>query len=66
MRCAVINKNDGVIVNIIIAEPIELAPIDCYLIGIPEDTFCDIGWSWDGSSFIDPNPQVVQPETPDG
>lgn len=66
MRCAVVNKDDGIVVNIIIAEPTDLAPVGTYLIGIPEDTFCDIGWSCDGSSFIDPNPQVVQPETPNG
>jgi len=65
MRCAVIDT-DGLVVNIIMAEPTDLAPVGCSLVGIEDDVFCDIAWSWDGSSFINPNPPVIQPETPDG
>jgi hypothetical protein len=66
MRCAVVNETDGVVVNIIVAEPSDLAPLNCVLIGIPDDVFCDIGWKWDGVVFVDPNPPVIQPDTPDG
>ena len=61
MRCAVIDANN-LVVNIIMAEPTDLAPQGCFLIGINDGVFCDIGWSWDGANFIDPNPPVVQPE----
>lgn len=65
MRCAVIDAN-GIIVNIIMAEPTDPAPDGCSLIGIEDGVFCDIGWSWDGASFIDPNPQVIQPDITNG
>jgi hypothetical protein len=61
MRCAVIDAND-LVVNIIMAEPTESAPHGCVLVGIYGGVFCEIGWSWDGANFIDPNPPVVQPE----
>lgn len=57
MRCAVVNGNN-VIENIIMAEPTDPAPHGCVLIGITD--FCDIGWIWNGSTFINPNPPVVQ------
>jgi hypothetical protein len=65
MKCAVINT-ENLIVNIIMAEPIDLAPQGCFLVGVEEDVFCDIGWSWDGTSFVDPNPPAIQSDTPDG
>lgn len=55
MRCAVIDAN-GLIVNIIMAEPTNQAPAGCSLVGIDEGVFCDIGWIWNGNQFIDPNP----------
>lgn len=54
MRCAVIDTN-GIVVNIIMAEPTDLAPNECLLVGIEENIFCDIGWFWDGTSFIELN-----------
>lgn len=65
MRCAVIDAN-GLIVNIIMAEPTDQAPVGCSLAGIDEGVFCDIGWTWDGNQFVDPNPPVIQSGTTDG
>lgn len=63
MRCAVIDTN-GVVVNIIMAEPSDLAPLGCFLVAIPDAAFCDIGWVWDGTAFVNPNPP--QPDSTDG
>lgn len=60
MRCAVVNS-DGVIVNIIIADPSDPAPIDHFLVSIEDEVFCNIGWIWDGNAFVDPNP----PQSPE-
>lgn len=68
MRCAVIDTNSfikGMVVNIIMAEPTDLAPEGCLLVGIEDGVFCDIGWFWDGSSFVDLN-QQHQPDATDG
>ena len=62
MRCAVINAT-GDVVNIIMAEPTDLAPQGCVLVGVDDGVFCDIGWSWDGSNFVDPNSPVTQTST---
>jgi len=48
--CAVINSENRV-VNIIVAEPTDIAPDGCILVEIP---FCDIGYIWDGSKFTPP------------
>lgn len=53
-RCAVVQLSDGLVVNIIIAEPTDLPPADCELIEIPADQFCDLGWYWTGTEFIPP------------
>lgn len=66
MRCAVIDTN-GVIVNIIMAEPTDLAPMGCSLVGIDDGVFCDIGWVWDGAAFVNPNPPPPdEPAVSDG
>jgi hypothetical protein len=56
MRCAVVLIATGEVINIIVAEPTDPAPDDCELIALPDDSPADIGWYWDGSEFIDPNP----------
>lgn len=55
-RCAVCQIQDGLVVNIIIASPSDLAPDGCQLVEIMNDQLCDIGWYYDGVNFIDPNP----------
>jgi len=48
--CAVINA-DGLVVNLIVAEPTDTPPEGCSLVLIP---FCDIGYTWDGQQFNPP------------
>lgn len=41
----------------IVAETTDLPPYGCQLIEVTEGTVCGIAWTWDGTKFIDPNPQ---------
>lgn len=52
--CAVVQLSDGVVINKIVAEPIDLPPMGCQLIPI-DGVMCDFGWIWDGVIFINPN-----------
>ena len=52
--CAVVQLVDSVVVNTIVAEPTDLAPDGCQLVEIGADTLYDIGWTWDGTSFVAP------------
>lgn len=54
-RCAVCQLVDGLVINIIMASPSDPAPDDCQLIEIMNDQPCNIGWYWDGTTFVDPN-----------
>jgi hypothetical protein len=54
-NCAVVDANN-LVVNIIVANPTDTPPEGCIL--IPLYT-CDIGWSWDGTTF-NPPPQQAQ------
>lgn len=59
MRSAVCNLSDNVVINLIMADPsVDIAPDNCYLIEILDGVICDIGWIWDGTQFINPNPVV--------
>jgi hypothetical protein len=49
-NCAVVN-HEGIVVNLIVAEPTDAPPAGCTLIEIPS---CDIGWVWDGTRFNPP------------
>ena len=53
-NCAVVQLIDNVVVNKIVAEPTDLAPDGCYLVLIPDEVPCDMGWTWDGTNFIEP------------
>lgn len=55
-NCAVVRSSDNVVENKIVAEPTDLAPVGTYLVLIPDGVMCDIGWIWNGTDFIDPNP----------
>lgn len=48
-NCAVIQ--DGVLINIIVAEVTDTPPEGCILVELPE---YDIGYTWDGVSFHPP------------
>jgi hypothetical protein len=54
-RCAVVQISDGLVVNIIMADPSDVPPENCQLIEILPDQMCDIGWYYNGTDFIDPN-----------
>jgi hypothetical protein len=54
--CAVCQLTDGLIVNIIVAEPTDPAPDGCQLIVTPDSlgNNAQIGGTWDGTQFLPP------------
>ena len=59
--CAVCQLSDGLVINIIVAEPTDPCPYpDCELIETPDvhGVNAQIGWYWNGTDFIDPNPPL--------
>lgn len=60
--CAVCQISDGLVVNVIIAELTDVPPIDCQLILTPTESGSNafIGFYWDGTEFINPNPIVEE------
>jgi hypothetical protein len=57
--CAVCQLSDGLVVNVIVAEPTDPCPEQgCQLIVTPDQdgNNAQIGWYWNGTDFIDPNP----------
>lgn len=59
-RCAVCQLTDGLVVNIIVAVPSDPAQGGCQLVEIMNGQPCDIGWTWDGTEFVNPNPPVPE------
>ena len=60
--CAVCQLTDGLVINIIVADPSDPTPDPaCQLIATPDQNGHDaqIGWYWNGTDFIDPNPPEV-------
>lgn len=53
-QCAVVDAS-GLAINLIVADSNTLPPEGCQLIDIAPDQPFDIGWTWDGSSFVDTN-----------
>lgn len=52
MKCAVVD-NQGIVVNIIVANPEQdAAPQDCILYGINQEVWVDIGWYWSDRIFV--------------
>lgn len=59
--CAVVDKSTMTVINVIVAEPADLAPIGCELVEVGPDQRANIGWTWDGSQFIPlPDPEESQ------
>ena len=59
--CAVCQLSDGLVINLIVADPTDSCPYpDCQLIATPDVNGVDaqIGWIWDGSTFVDQNSQI--------
>ena len=60
--CAVV-RADGLVINLIVADPlIDAAPFGCVLVDTTEKP-CGIAWTFNGSEFIDPYP--VDPNPPE-
>lgn len=51
--CAVVQIADGLVINTIMASPSDIAPDNCILVDI-FGLFVEIGYVWDGTSFIKP------------
>lgn len=60
MKCAVCDNNTNIVINTIIANVLDLAPDNTYLIEIKDDMCCDIGYIWNGITFINPNPTLSE------
>jgi hypothetical protein len=57
--CAVVDLNTNVVVNTIMAEVTDFVPNGYCMIEITPDMSGCVGWTWDGTKFIDPNPIVI-------
>lgn len=58
--CAVCQLSDGLVINLIIAEPTDQCPVDgCQLVLVPEGLPVDLDDKWDGTNFIDANGEIV-------
>jgi hypothetical protein len=49
--CAVIQ--DSLVINLIVAEPADTSLDNCTLVLVPDNVFVNIGFTWDGTNFID-------------
>lgn len=62
MRAALIDNSTNIVENVIVADPsVDPAPDGHYMIALPDDSQVSIGWLYDGSQFIDPNPPIDEP-----
>jgi hypothetical protein len=60
MKCAVCDNNTNIVINTIVADISDVAPNNTYLIEIKDDMWCDIGYIWNGITFINPNPTLSE------
>lgn len=60
--CAVCRLSDGLVMNIIIANPSDPAPDGCQLVEVMTGQPCNIGWYWNGQTFVDPFPPMPDTE----
>lgn len=54
MRYAVVHEASSGVVNLIVAEPGDPAPLGCSLVALGDEATCGIGWTWDGVIFVEP------------
>lgn len=55
-NAAVVDINTNLVVNKIVADAaVDVAPDGAYLVDVPDGVMCDIGWLWDGTTFVNPN-----------
>jgi hypothetical protein len=55
LGCAVVQKSDNVVINIIMADPGDNPQEGCFLVPRKLNQHCGIGWVWNGTDFVDPN-----------
>lgn len=61
MRSALIDNSTNIVTNVIMADPsVDPSPDGFFMIALPDDSPVSIGWLYDGSQFIDPNPPVIE------
>lgn len=53
-NCAVVQISDNIVVNKIVADSTDVPPDGTMLVVIEDGVMCDIGWTWDGTNFIEP------------
>jgi hypothetical protein len=65
--CAVVDSTNTVI-NLIVADPVDPPPSGCILAFKPDTIFVDLGYTWNGISFLDKEGNVCTPieEQPTG
>ncbi len=63
MKCAVVDQN-GAVVNVIIADPTDRAPLNCILVATPDDSIAEVDtrWTYDGIGFV-PSQQIIDDMT---
>lgn len=55
MRCALIDLSTNLVVNLIIADPaIDPAPNGYLIVGLPDDSLVDMGWTYNNGEFTPP------------
>lgn len=65
-NCAVCRNTDGLVVNVIVADPTDPTPRPgFYLIGIELNTPVSTGCRWDGKNFLDAQGNVLVPDVPE-
>lgn len=60
-KCAVVQKSDNKIINLIIAEPTDFVADELYLVDVTNEQFVDIGWLYDPQTqkVYSPHPRVI-------
>lgn len=63
--CAVCQLSDGLVINVIVAEPTDPPPSDCELVETPTESgsAAAIGFVWNGTEFVNPNPSPPRPRS---
>ena len=63
--CAVYKLNNGLIINLIVAEPTDPCPYpECALVSVEGYTVA-IAYSWNGTNFLDYYGNIVPPNPPE-
>jgi hypothetical protein len=55
MRCALVELSTNLVINLIIADPsVDPSPDGFILISLSDEDPVGIGWTWDGTDFVEP------------